>query len=95
MIGENQNLERQVALSEDTTAYFPAPFMEGGPEISDGSSGSIGEQAEKFHPHAVKRLYLAIINRAILDVLEKGHEADGAEQWLLSSDFDRLQAAFD
>ena len=49
---------------------------------------------EKFHPQAVGRLYLAIVNRAILDVLERGENSPAAEQWLLSRDFDRLQELF-
>ena len=48
---------------------------------------------KEFHHHAVRRLYLAIVNRAILDVLENGQESREAKRWLLSSDFDSLQAA--
>ncbi len=50
-------------------------------------------QTEKFYPHAVRRLYLAIVNRAILDVLENGQESREAKRWLLSRNFDSLQAA--
>ena len=46
-------------------------------------------------PHAVRRLYLAIVNRAILDVLENGQKSREAKRWLLSRDFDSLQAAVD
>jgi len=44
---------------------------------------------------AVRRLYLAIVSRAIRDVLENGQESREAKRWLLSRDFDSLQAAVD
>jgi hypothetical protein len=40
-------------------------------------------------------LYLAIVNRAVLDVLENGENSAAAERWLLGRDFDRLQELFD
>jgi hypothetical protein len=43
---------------------------------------------------AVRRLYLAIVNRAILDLLENGKNSPAAKRWLLSGDFDRLQELF-
>lgn len=43
------------------------------------------DQTEKF-PQGVGRLYLAIVNRAILDVLENGKNSAAAERWLLSID---------
>ena len=55
--------------------------------------GSIAQQTAKF-PQGVKRLYLAIVNRAILDVLENGKNSRAAERWLLSRDFDRLAELF-
>src|SRR5882724_6744366 len=58
-------------------------------------TGPIGAQTEKFHLHAVRRLYLAVVNRAILDALENGQESREAKRWLLSRDFDSLQAAVD
>jgi hypothetical protein len=45
-------------------------------------------QTEEFHPEAARRLFLAIVNQAIFDVLEKNEEAKAAEQWLLSEEFD-------
>ena len=45
-------------------------------------------QSEEFHPQAAKRLFLAVVNRAIFDVLENNEEAKAAEQWLLSEEFD-------
>jgi len=35
-----------------------------------------------------------VVNQAISDVLENGKEAKGAEQWLLSKDFDALDRLF-
>jgi hypothetical protein len=51
-------------------------------------------QSEEFHPQAVKRLFLAVVNQAIFDVLENGKEAKEAEQWLLNTDFGRLEELF-
>ena len=43
---------------------------------------------------AADRLFVAVVNQAILDVLEHGEEAEDAERWFLSKDFDALQALF-
>jgi hypothetical protein len=51
-------------------------------------------QSVEFHPQATERLFVAIVNRAILDVLGNGEEAEEAEQWLLSKDFDTLEKLF-
>ena len=51
-------------------------------------------QSEEFHPQATARLFVAIVNRAILDVLDNGEEAEEAEQWLVSNDFDTLEKLF-
>ncbi len=51
-------------------------------------------QSSKFRPQATKRLFLAIVNQAISDVLENGKEAKEAERWLLSKDFDALDRLF-
>ena len=45
-------------------------------------------ESEEFHPQAARRLFLAVINQAIFDVLENKKEAEAAEQWLLSEEFD-------
>ena len=47
-------------------------------------------QSEEFHPQAARRMFLAVVNQAIFDVLENNEEAKAAEQWLLSKDFDSL-----
>jgi hypothetical protein len=51
-------------------------------------------QSKEFYPQATARLFVAIVNRAILDVLDNGEQAEEAEQWLLSNDFDTLEKLF-
>jgi len=48
----------------------------------------MANQCEEFHPQAARRLFLAVANQAIYDVLENKQEAKAAEQWLLSEEFD-------
>ena len=43
---------------------------------------------------AAERLFVAVVNQAILDMLEHGEEAEEAKRWLLSKDFDALQSLF-
>jgi hypothetical protein len=96
MIRQSQKQEGQFASFEDTVAHLPEPLVAEAPGRWHGNgTGHIGDQTEKFHLHAIRRLYLAIVNRAILDVLENGQESREAKQWLLSRDFDTLQAAVD
>jgi hypothetical protein len=45
-------------------------------------------------PQRTDRLFVAVVNQAILDLLENGKEAEEAERWLLSKDFDALQNLF-
>jgi hypothetical protein len=52
------------------------------------------KQSSEFQARAAKRLFVAVVNQAILDVLEHGKEAEEAEGWLLSKDFDALQNLF-
>jgi len=51
-------------------------------------------QSSEFQPKAAESLFVAVVNQAILDVLEHGEEAQDAERWLLSKDFDALQTLF-
>jgi len=96
MIRQSQKQEGQFASFEDTAAHLPEPFVAEAPGRWHGNrTGPMGAQTEKFHLHAVRRLYLAIVNRAILDVSENGQESGEAKRWLLSSDFDSLQATVD
>jgi len=50
--------------------------------------------SNEFRPQATERLFLAVVNQAISDVLENGKEAKEAERWLLSKDFDTLDRSF-
>jgi hypothetical protein len=47
-------------------------------------------QTDEFHPQAARRMFLAVVNQAIFDVLENNEEAKAAEQWLLSEEFDNF-----
>ena len=51
-------------------------------------------KSNDFHPQATERLFLAVVNQAISDILENGKEAKEAERWLLSKDFDVLNRLF-
>ena len=51
-------------------------------------------QSKEFYPQTAERLFMAVVNRAILDVLDNGEEAEEAKQWLLSKDFDTLEKLF-
>jgi hypothetical protein len=96
MIRESQKQEGQLASFEDTAAHLPEPFVAEAPGRWHGDrTGPIGDQTENFHPRAARRLYLAIVDRAFLDMLENGPESPEAKRWLLSRDFDSLQTAVD
>jgi hypothetical protein len=58
---------------------------------SDKKANAI--QSEDLHPEGIQRLWAAIINRAIRDVLDDGSYASGAERWLLSREFDRIHSS--
>ena len=51
-------------------------------------------QSNEVRAQATERLFLAVVNQAISDVLENGKEAKEAERWLLSKDFDALDSLF-
>jgi hypothetical protein len=51
-------------------------------------------QYNEFCVQATERLFLAVVNQAISDVLENNKEAKEAERWLLSKDFDTLHRLF-
>jgi hypothetical protein len=51
-------------------------------------------QSNDSQAKATERLFVAVVNQAILDVLEHGEEAEDAARWLLSEDFDSLQNLF-
>jgi len=51
-------------------------------------------QSGDSQARAAERLFVVVVNQAILDVLEHGEEAEDAARWLLSKDFDALQSLF-
>ena len=51
-------------------------------------------QSSDSQARAAERLFVAVVNQAILDMLEHGEDAKDAECWLLSKDFDALQSLF-
>jgi hypothetical protein len=63
-------------------------------EYASDASENMQGQSSEFEARAAERLFLAVVNQAILDVLEHGEEAKDAERWLLSKDFDALQSLF-
>ena len=96
MARQSQKQEGQLGSFEDTARHLLGPFVAETRGRSHGNRTSpIGNQTEQLHPQAVRRLCLAIVNRAILDVLENGKESLEAKRWLLSRDFDSLQATFE
>jgi hypothetical protein len=96
MVRQSQKQEGQFASFEDTAGHLPEPLVAVARGRSHGNRTSpIGNQTKMFHPYGVRRLCRAIVNRAILDVLENGKESREAKRWLLGRDFDSLQAAFD
>ena len=75
--------------------HFERTFPARNPMLTSANrSGNIGDPDERLRPQAVSRLYLAIVNRAILDLLENGKNSPAAKRWLLSRDFDRLHELF-
>jgi hypothetical protein len=51
-------------------------------------------QSNEVRAQATERLFLAVVNQAISDVLENGEEAKEAARWLLSKEFDALDRLF-
>ena len=51
-------------------------------------------QSSDSQAKAAERLFVAVVNQAISDLWEDGEEAEDAERWLLSEDFDALQSLF-
>ena len=68
---------------------IPRSSTEGQPRLLSNKRGKV-LGPEKFRPEGIERLSIAIINRAILDLLEKGRHSLAAERWLLSREFDRI-----
>ena len=66
------------------------PFLGSVPVQPASSAHEIQPQPESVHPEGIQRLSIAIINRAVLDLLENGRYSSAAERWLLSPEFDRI-----
>jgi hypothetical protein len=49
------------------------------------------QEPSGIEQRGAERLFVAVVNQAVLDVLECGEEAEDAERWLLSNDFDDFQ----
>jgi hypothetical protein len=97
MITENEQQERRSALLEDEKEVCSrAPLVDRiRLPFDTNGRGLIADRCGHVHRQAVGRLYVAIVNQAILDVLERVENSPAAEKWLLSRDFDRLQELFD
>ena len=64
------------------------PFLSRPRSVSDIRGNAT--RPESFHPKGIQRLSIAIINHAVLDLLENGKHSSAAERWLLSREFDRI-----
>ena len=64
------------------------PFLSRPRLLSDKTGNAT--QPERFRPEGIQRLSIAIINHAVLDLLENGKHSSEAEHWLLSQEFDRI-----
>ena len=90
-----QREEHSLSFSQNAgLTRMPPPSMTAASLLSSGQKRDrLGDPGEKFHKGA-SRLYLAIVNRAILDALENGKNSAAAQRWLLSREFDKLDALF-
>lgn len=96
MITESEQRESRYALLGDKKKVRSrVPLVDRILRPLDTSGrGRMADRGGQFHRQAVMRLFLAIVNQAIFDVLERGENSLAAEKWLLSRDFDRLQELF-
>jgi hypothetical protein len=68
MIRKSQGQEGQSTSFEDTAAHLPEPLVAEAPgRWHRNRTRPIGGQTEKFHPRAVRRLYLAHSLQAPVD----------------------------
>ena len=78
------------AICSPAFVAFRVLPVERGMLTTERGAANMRNQTDEFHPHAAKRLFLAVVNQAISDVLENNEEAKAAEQWLLSEEFDNF-----
>lgn len=95
IMNENQRDEHNLLFSQKAAPKQLAERLIAGASLLRGrkQSDSLGDKGGVFRIGA-SRLYLAIVNRAILDALENGKNSRAAQRWLLSKDFDKLEALF-
>jgi len=81
--------EAQRSRGEDSrVGRLDSPFLSRPRSLSDKRGNTT--RPESFHPKGIRRLSIAIINHAILDLLENGRHSLGAERWLVSREFERI-----
>jgi hypothetical protein len=81
--------EAQRSPGEDSrVSQLDRPFLSRSRSLSDKTGNA--NPPERFCPESIQRLSIAIINRAVLDLLENGRHSSAAERWLLSREFDRI-----
>lgn len=81
--------EAQRSRGEDSrVGRLDSPFLSRPRSLSDKRGNAT--RPESFHPKGIRRLSIAIINHAILDLLENGRHSLGAEHWLLSREFEGI-----
>ena len=81
--------ETRDSFSENSLVGRPDTAFLSGPALLSKTKVN-STRPEVFHPGGMQRLSIAIINRAVLDLLENGRHSSGAEHWLLSREFDRI-----
>ena len=79
----------QCAPGEDSRVdRIDGPFLRM-PRLLSGKRGN-ATRRERFRAEGIQRLSIALINHAVLDLLENGKHSSAAERWLLSPEFDRI-----
>ena len=66
------------------------PALTSVPAQPASSIHEVQPEHEGFRAERIQRLAIAIINHAVLDLLENGSHSAGAERWLLSREFDQI-----
>src|SRR5215467_168057 len=64
------------------------PFLST-PRLLSGKKRNATQPA-RSRADGIQRLSIALINQAVLDLLENGRHSSAAERWLLSPEFDRI-----
>lgn len=81
--------ECQCSFGEDSQVRrLDRPILSRPRLVSNKRGNAYGP--ERFRSEGIERLSIAIINRAVLDLLENGRHSSAAKRWLLSQEFDRI-----